>query len=452
MTMPDRSQSGYSLIELVVALLVATVVIGGAYTLLQSGTEFASEQRGRIQMQESSRGAFDVLTEFGRKSGFGGLPIDVSGREMPTGVALSVRNNADSEKILVGSSLPDIPQVMDDTDVLVVRGSLDDESIYWLSTDPTAAFELDGDDETQGDLFVQSTLVNGQSQDLAPLIETVLSARSTDDGTAAIPEALLVVSSFDPEVYCILELDPDRSVVSDTDRLKLRVLMPNSDEDRTANLYQSLCPGATFPDILRERLQQTSHSPGEIFVLGTLAVLQERRFYLRPTSDSENDHPVLPPLPMLSSARVLPGTELPYGSDPSHLQEDIATGIIDFQVELGFDTDNVGGNWADGVAMVEVDDGEVEDDWLFNNPGDDVTKPPWADRDPDDPEPLFQYLRLRLVALTDQVDRRHLAPRLTQIGDHVYEDGHVYNQSPYTTLRRLEWVTTIDARNLRRYR
>ena len=450
-TAPQRSsRRGYSLVELIVALLVTVFVIGGAYTLLQSGTDFATEQRGRIQMQESARGAFDVVAEFSRGAGFGGLPVDTSGREMPEGIALAVRNNVSSSKILLGSTAADVPDVADDTDVLIIRGSLDDQTIYRLSTDPESSFVLDSVDDTQGDLYVFQSLPSGQVQDLADLQKTVEDAKGTA-GKSAVPEALLVSSSFDPEVYCVLQLDPDRSDVTDPTRLKLRVLMPNKLTSRVANQYQSLCPNQVFPDIMYERLQQTTHGPGELFVLGTLTVLQERRFYLRKTTDAENEHPVLPPLPMLSSAKVLPGTELAYRDDVANLREDVATGLIDFQIELGFDTGN-GGTWASGAVMLEVPDGTLADDWLFNHPSDDATKAPWAARAVGDPEPLFQYLRLRMVALTDQVDRRHLATDLSRVADHIYPAGHVYNQSPYTTLRRLELVTTLDVRNLRRYR
>lgn len=446
-----RRERAYSIVELMVALLVTIVVIGGAYTLLQSGTDFATEQQGRIQMQESARGAFDVLAEFSRSAGFGGLPVDHAALPMPEGVALAVRNNLENSKIISGSTSPDVPSVLDETDVLIIRGSLDDQTIYRFSTDPTTAFVLDSVDDTEGDLYLFENLPSGQTQDLSNLRDAVDDAKS-DAGRAAVPEALLVASSFDPEVYCILQLDPDRSDTTLTDRLKLRVLMPSTVTTRVANEYQTLCPGKVFPDILLERLQQTNHGPGEIFALGTLTLLQERRFYIRPTDESENEHPVLPPLPMLSSARVLPGTEIPYRNDNDNLREDVAIGLIDFQVELGFDTGNGGGNWQAGSPILEVSDGTVADDWLFNHPSDDATKTPWANRGINDPEPLFQYLRLRLVALTDHVDRRHLAGELTRVADHVYDDGHIYNQSPYSTLRRLELVTTIDVRNLRRYR
>ena len=443
-------ETGYSLVELLVAMVITAIVIAGAYALLQSGTDFATEQRGRIQMQESARGAFDVLTDFSRSAGFGGLPVDIAGLEMPTGVALEVRNNLSNEKILDGSSSTEVPDVLENTDVLILRGSFDDPNVYRFSTDPKTAFILDSTDDTQGDLYLFETLQNGQTQDLSQLKETVDDAKGSGASTS-VPEALLVSSSFDPEVYCILELDPDRSDTSQSDRIKLRVLMPSLVATRTANQYQTLCPGKVFPETLKQRLQETNHGDGDIFALGTLSVIQERRFYIRPTEDSENKHEVLPPLPMLSSARVLPGTETPYRNDNDNLKDDVATGLIDLQIELGFDTQN-GGDWASGASILEVPDGTVADDWLFNHPSDDETKSPWANRSVTDTQPLFQYLRIRVVALTDQVDRRHLATELERVADHVYEDGHAFNQSPYTALRRVELVTTLDIRNLKRYR
>jgi prepilin-type N-terminal cleavage/methylation domain-containing protein len=75
-----NSSSGFSLIELLIAMSVGLIVLGGAVSMYTSGVQATWTVSQRAQMQQDSRAAFDLITQ----------DIGLAGAGLPTGgVALA---------------------------------------------------------------------------------------------------------------------------------------------------------------------------------------------------------------------------------------------------------------------------------------------------------------------------------------------------------------------------
>ena len=105
-----RARSGFTLLELVVALLIVAAVIVGALALFDSTYRLSSTQLDRVDLQQSLRIAQREMSRMVRLAGRGGLPARVAVRVDHNVTGLNLLGDADS------------PAVADGTDVLTVRG------------------------------------------------------------------------------------------------------------------------------------------------------------------------------------------------------------------------------------------------------------------------------------------------------------------------------------------
>ena len=190
-------------------------------------------------------------------------------------------------------------------------------------------------------------------------------------------------------------------------------------------------------------------APAADFVPGFVCGLEEYRYYVRETPGDD----IVPIKPRLARARMIPGTELPYDEDDANLTLDLADDIFDLQVALGFDTDydSAGsgvGSFDDDPDFIGPDDFFFEgatdaargtDDWFGNSSADDPTdaeyrvngailarpvaaalRPHHDARPHGAPRPEVQGARLRPGGRR----RLHREPRLRRLaGDRLQVDG-----------------------------
>jgi prepilin-type N-terminal cleavage/methylation domain-containing protein len=70
---PARSRSGFTLVELLVAVVIASIVAGVIFQALVGQTRFARSQVAREEVQQNARVALDVITSELRGIGVGGI-------------------------------------------------------------------------------------------------------------------------------------------------------------------------------------------------------------------------------------------------------------------------------------------------------------------------------------------------------------------------------------------
>lgn len=429
----QSQQRGFSLIELLVAMLLLVIIGGVAISFLQSASKVSSHQVGLADRQVSQRGALEILERYVQKSGFGGLPIDTTGRTMPTGVSVEVVNNVGAgTRILVGSTTA--PAVEEETDVLILRGAFDLPT-YQVEPGGVTYTPLNA---TTGDILVTNVTPTGRTQDLAPLIAAVERAANNDSGP--IPEAVFLGQAYDPEIYCLAELVPgDSDVSSSTTQIRLRVRVEGA--GGYADQYATLCPGGAFPTNF---LTQMNNNDGSI---GSITLVQEYRFYIAEADASPANE--IPELASLSVAQVLPATEDAYADDPDSLDIVIAGGVVDLQLALAADTTNGGGTWDDDQAIVETVDGQ-DDDWLFNSDNDNAADVIWNPVVGDGP--VFHYMRASMVLMA-AFDSSYAAPTWTDfLEDRRYYASDPINDFPLNKFRREIVRQTFQLQNLYRWR
>jgi len=134
---------------------------------------------------------------------------------------------------------------------------------------------------------------------------------------------------------------------------------------------------------------------------------------------------------------------------------DIADGISELQVALGFDSDvgppqtDINGDGEIDIVITETENGE-DDDWLFNAPGDDPNDapwvPPWDDTIPGAPRaPRLYYVRINTVAQIQTIERHYAAPQVQRLENSPLA---TINDDDERRFRRHLLQTTIDLRNL----
>lgn len=431
-------QAGFSVVELIVALALTTVVLIGVARFFDSAQTVYVGQMNVAEMQQAARGSLRDMQRYIRTLGRGGFPAASVTRPLPGGLAVAVRNNVVADtRILTGSTNPLVPIVAEGTDVLTVRGVFASPIYQVNHTDPNTLQRVGGQ-PLLGDVFLRSTTPTSVPQDLSVVIDIV--TRSQADADNPIKEALLLTSPLDPGIYGVVELDPLNSDISDPTniRLRFRLADPAVDSDqRLANHYDALNPNGAFPlELFESRV-------------GFVGVLEEYRFYIREEYEVPGDN-MTAWAPRLSKARVYPATQLPYRGDYDYLSLDVATRVLDLQIALGCDSSN-----KDPLVAVEDDvnfqiyetaDGK-NDDWLFNGTDDDPMAKPWNNLDPGDDYPDLYFVRVTALVRSRQADRGQLARLITSLEDRDYTDTALnsYNERRY---RRSLLQTVVDLRNL----
>lgn len=412
-------ESGFTLAELLVTVVILSVVLVAALALFDFNNQLTRVQTAVADMQQSMRIAQLDMVRLVRMAGRGGLNARIPGQTLPNGLAISVRNNvAPGTEIGDGST----PSVVPGTDILTVRGVFNSPLYQLLVEDPNTFTLIEGSSE--GRIRVRNVSPPGIPQDLTDLAEAIEGV----NGASPVPEGLLLSSPLDDSIFGVVELIPGSSTVNRSGGVVTDIVLAFSYADAgLADRYKQL-NGDVFPGRLNSAI--------------SVGILEEHRFYVRqdfaiagdPTSDWQ---------PKLSRARVFPGTDVAYKNDADNWSIDIADNIFDLQVSLGLDTNG------DGTVP---DNGDANDDWLFNATGDSPADSKWnvvSGALPARPTPLF-YVRLTTLARTDQRDRRYQAPVLNLVEDHDYSvtPSDRFNTGPERMYRRRQLQTVVDLRNL----
>lgn len=417
---------------MIVSLIVLVQVILVALLLFQFNARVTRTQTRLAEMQQSLRVGHNEMIRMARMVGRGGLPITgptgpvAATITPPLGFALDVVNNVTTANQAVATNFTGTsPNAMVGTDILTVRGNFSSPQYYGSSV----VLNDTPDDATAGTLLINRVTPQIPDQDLTTINEAI------DNN---VPEALLLFSGSPGEQYAVVELNPGAST-SDANTVTVAFTIIGNVR---ANAYRQL-----WTNDAAERFPIINGS--DLYV----TVLEEYRFYIR------NDSASLTPLevrPRLSRARLMPNTGIPHGNPANlgttaalTLATDIADDIVDLQVAMAFDTPNAPATPnADNIdrAIFESDDG-AGDDWLFNNPDDDITDALWRDADPANVPDAF-YLRISTLARTAGRDLEYEAPLLTFIEDHDYTGNAMLNSEIGRKYRRRALQTTVKLRNL----
>ena len=152
------------------ALAVGTLVLTGALTLIDAGSELARDQAQLASLQQSLRVAQSHMVRAVRTAGRGPLPqaLLATGPDLHDALAVAVRSNVgDGERIAAD---PASPLILAGTDVLTRRGVLTGP-LYQLA--PDALTLDDPDDPTTGSLTIEATTPSGVPHDLTPLRDMI---------------------------------------------------------------------------------------------------------------------------------------------------------------------------------------------------------------------------------------------------------------------------------------
>ena len=441
---PLRSR-GFTLVELVVGLTVATILLIALYQVFESNSALARTQTDVADMQQSARIAQTEMARLVRMAGRGGLQeFALDGGVLLT-PAIEVRDNAatggDTEPAEIAPGWANSPQLIAGTDVLTVRGVFT-SPLYQINNANPAFYTLydssnvvttDAQQAVSGQLVVTDPSPSGIPQDLTALIEAI--EPDPENGTA-VPEALVIASPVDESIYGIVELDPDNSSYGPGQVTISFKIQGGNHTDSYRDLYVSGSGGAP---VLPQALSAVSQ----------VGILEEYRFYVRDGL----------PNPTLSMARMLPGTQMPHGGEITAAQLDIADNVVDLQIALGFDTnlgealiDRNGDGRVDenDVLLTERDDGQ-NDDWLFNSDQDDPAAAPWVPPWSDDPlagfppQPELYYVRINTLARTQSFERNYQSPTVAPIEDN---DPTQFNSFDERRFRRQLLQTVVDLRNI----
>jgi type II secretory pathway pseudopilin PulG len=429
-------QSGFTLIEVTVSLIVTVIVLLGVLALFDFSNKLSRVQTNISDMQQSLRVAQTDSVRLIRMAGRGGLPVG----NLPNGFAVAVRNN-------VGKAVGDVltigdagtPDIVHGSDVLTIRGVFS-TPIYQLNSEGGAAsFTVTpAAAPVSGTLHILANTPSGIPQDVTAIKDAIDKHR---------PEALVLVSAQGSDTWVVVELDPANSDASNLADIKVGFKI--SGGTHTADYLTFSSAGAgTYPSTLTSA--------------AFVGILEEYRFYVRRTFEIPgNDKSEM--APKLSRARTYPGTQVPWSDEADNWQTDLADNIFDLQVALGFDTaakDPAAAACAAGTiasddvncGIYESADGE-NDDWMYN--GEKTTDPAlFANSD-------LYYIRLSTLARTDRPDPNYTAPPLVRVEDNVYDtdDGKKLNTLNIVQGDRIDSTfglqfrrrilrTVIDMRNL----
>ncbi len=423
---PRRRQAGFSLIELLVALVITVMVILAVLALFDFNSKLTRVQTNVADMQQSLRIAQYDMTRLVRMAGRGGLPALATGSfpaTFPIGTAVAVRNAVGPSQRLLSSD-PETA-IVEGSDVLTVRGTFA-TPIYEINTNNQLSFRLsyNGAPPTDPDparaiggiIEVCNSTPSGVAHDLKPLIERVPPFNA---GESPQPEALVLVSPLDDAIYAVVELDPNGSSEN----------APSCAPAGGVTLAFRVV-GGIHTDAYR-MLSSTpalQNLPSGLSRAALVAVVEEYRFYVRdvPTADGEREQ-------RLARAQFFPGTDIAYAGDDQNLRVDIADNILDLQVALGIETGDI------DLVVSESTANRANDEWLLNAAGEGTIT---GD---------FFYARINTLARTDRPDRDYRAPLLTRIEDRNYSTTNpndpVNGELPRMFRRRL-LQTIVDLRNL----
>lgn len=421
------SQRGFTLVEVVVALFVVSIILTGVMAMFSFNTRIARAQMHLSGMQQSLRFAQYELVRSVRMAGRGGLPTSqypvlpgYPGNLLPAGIAVSVNNNVAAGTQIAGCNCAN---VIEGTDILTVRGVFS-SPIYQLN--PAAGEFLYDPARGTGSVIVRKNSPTGVPQDL-----TAFEDRINDN----VADAVLLVSPLDDSLYAVVEMQPGGSSSTQVSGTTEFVTIEFSTQGANSTDFLGLSPGGVYPPTLT--------------TVAYVGLLEEYQFFVREERAISGDA-TSELIPRLSRAQVFPGTSVAYENDTANLTGDLVENILDLQVAIG--VDSVSGLGARDGVVIEGDGVDTtptsDDEWLFNHPADDPTDIKWVNNVAT-PSKLF-YLRISTLARTDRPDTHFQAPLLTRIEDKDYSSApfNIYNSQGERMYRRRVLQTTVDLRNI----
>ncbi len=279
-----RRARGFSLLELMVAMALATSLLVGLLVLFETHSGVTRRQSLTVDLEQSLRIARHALTRACRVAGWGGLPASL---------AIEVRNNAaPGERI----GDPRSPAVVPETDVLIVRGVVEGSMLEISALAP----------ET---LILSRRTEGGAEQPL----EGLLAAAGDVPG-----EALLVTGARGSASCSIVELVSavarGRGVSGEVTELAV--------EYRTS--------GTALADGYRRLSAACTRARGSDW-MRYVGVLVEMRYFVR----SDERQPGGWARHQLARSRFYPGSERPHAEAP-RAGVPLVDNALDLQVALAF--------------------------------------------------------------------------------------------------------------------
>lgn len=408
----DSAEAGFSLIELIIASAVMAEVLVIALLLFDVNGRVSRVQTEIADLQQSQRVAQNTVARLTRMAGRGGLN---------RASAIAVADNVATGTQVGGQD------VAEETDVLTVRGVFSTPIMQVDSANP-AAFSFSSATQTgtlQVDSLSPSMFIPQPLDDLKDMLDRNL------------PVALILVSAVNDAIYAVVEVTggswstPDVNGDGTADlRGVLNFTANTGSGTHTADYVPLSSTGSVFPPNLTN--------------VGFAGVIEEYRYYIR------DDQTVTGGLSSkLSRAQFYPGTNtffpvIPSSTttpidttDDANTRVDIADNVLDLQVALAIDLNNNG----------DIDENPADlttDEWMANDPGDDLTTAGWATNR------LFSA-RVSTLTRTDRPDAGYMSGPLTTIENRDYsEPAAPTNQQDQNDRahRRRTLQTVVDLRNI----
>ena len=406
------SEQGFSLVELVIASAIMAEVLVLALLLFDVNGRVSRVQTEIADLQQSQRVAQNTVARLTRMAGRGGLN---------RASAIAVADNVASGTQIGGQD------VAESTDILTVRGVFSNPIMQVDSANP-AAFTFTSGTQTgtlQVDSLSPSMFIAQPLDDLKDMLDRNL------------PVALILVSAVNDAIYAVVEVTgaswstPDVNGDGTADlRGVLNFTANTGSGTNTANYVPLSSTGSTFPPNLTN--------------VGFAGVVEEYRYYIR------DDQTVTGGLSSkLSRAQFYPGTNtffpvIPSNTttpidttDDANTRVDIADNVLDLQVALAIDLNNDGD--------IDEDPSDLTaDEWMANDPGDDLTVVGWATNR------LFSA-RITTLTRTDRPDAGYMSEALTTIENRDYSETAApttQQQQNDRAHRRRTLQTVVDLRNI----
>jgi len=426
----NAREAGFTVAEMTVTLIVVVEIALATLLLFDTSSKLGKAEIQVADMQQALRvGQYEVVRML-RMAGRGELPVTnnpagVMQANFFAGTALSLRNNVPAgSAVIAGSSPTDPPaaitnpRVVAGTDILTVRGVFTTPlyQINYAAAGTFTYFPATG----KGTVTISSTSPTGVPQ---PFDSLNAPGSWADALFNQRKETLILVSAIDDTIYGVAQLDLTNSSIAGAPPAKAGQYTP-----QTATI------AFTTVNIGNVPLSANGVFPANLKSVAYVGILEEYRFYVREVHATPSD--LTTELnPRLSRARFYAGSDNPWDSDAKNTYQDIAGGVMDLQIALGFDlnTDNV---------VTDANNGT--DEILFNSPDDNATSPPWSPLPAQFPA-LF-YVRVDVLARTNRHDVQYRAPLVTSIEDHVYSPSPTNPwdpNAPNELNMRRRWSQTI---------
>lgn len=411
--LPARSQEGFSLLELLVALALSASILVYVVFLLDLAGRVGRVEIDIAAAQQSQRTVHDFLADAVRLAGRGGLPSNL---------ALNVADNVPADYEVAGNP------TVDGTDVLRIRGLF--ETLLVVNTKLDSSFGFDSATR-EGFVVVESMMPTGIARQDLEAIEHAIDQN--------LPIALMLVSARSNQTFAVVEMQ-GTSTIQNVD------LDDNGTVEaweRRAILRFSADPTrGTYNSVYTALSSDPSGWPEALTRAGTVGIFQEYQFYLRdPQSASEGNRPVL------SRAALYPGTDVVAG-DARNGRLALADGLVDLQISRAFDADL-------DFRLDEDQDNPQTDEWLGNHPDDQIPSiVGFAEEQQLEalgwPVALMSHVQIATLVATQRPDLGFVSPALDRFENRTYdeEDDPADAELIERRHRRRQHRTVVAFRNI----